>query len=65
MMTMKDFIQSAIFVVFGVFFGIAVLFYVARERTGRYYDCSISEISPDYPIQVKEECRKLRRLINA
>jgi hypothetical protein len=24
------------------------------------YDCSISEISPDFPIQVKEECRKLR-----
>jgi hypothetical protein len=24
------------------------------------YDCSISEISPDYPIPVKEGCRKLR-----
>ena len=24
------------------------------------YDCSISEISPDYPIEVKEACRKLR-----
>jgi hypothetical protein len=24
------------------------------------YDCSISEISPDYPIPVKEQCRKLR-----
>jgi len=24
------------------------------------YDCSISEISPDYPVQVKEACRKLR-----
>jgi hypothetical protein len=24
------------------------------------YNCSISEISPDYPIQVKEQCRKLR-----
>ena len=24
------------------------------------YDCSIAEISPDYPIQVKEGCRKLR-----
>lgn len=23
------------------------------------YNCSISEISPDYPIDVKEECRKL------
>jgi hypothetical protein len=24
------------------------------------YNCSISEISPDYPIEVKEQCRKLR-----
>lgn len=24
------------------------------------YDCSIAEISPDYPIEVKEGCRKLR-----
>ena len=24
------------------------------------YDCSIAEISPDFPIEVKEQCRKLR-----
>jgi hypothetical protein len=24
------------------------------------YNCSISEISPDFPIAVREECRKLR-----
>ena len=24
------------------------------------YDCSIAEISPDYPIAVKEGCRELR-----
>lgn len=24
------------------------------------YDCSIAEFHPDYPIKVKEECRKLR-----
>ena len=27
------------------------------------YDCSISEISPDFPIEVKEACRKLKRNI--
>jgi len=26
----------------------------------RVYNCSIAEISPDIPIKVKEECRKLR-----
>jgi hypothetical protein len=24
------------------------------------YNCSISEISPDFPLEVKEACRKLR-----
>ena len=24
------------------------------------YDCRIAEISPDTPVKVKEECRKLR-----
>ena len=24
------------------------------------YNCSIAEISPDYPVQVKEQCRKQR-----
>ena len=24
------------------------------------YDCSLSEISPDYPIEVKQQCRQLR-----
>jgi hypothetical protein len=24
------------------------------------YDCSLAEISPDYPQEVKNECRKLR-----
>lgn len=30
------------------------------QQEGKVYDCSIAEISPDYPIKVKEECRKLR-----
>ena len=29
----------------------------------KIYDCTISEISADYPIEVKEECRKLKRNI--
>ena len=28
----------------------------------KIYDCTISEISADYPIEVKEECRK-RKMI--
>jgi len=29
-----------------------------KERT---YDCRMAEFHPDYPPQVREECRRLRR----
>lgn len=39
----------------------AVLFLVLTPAPkGKVYDCTLSEISPDYPLEVKEECRKLR-----
>lgn len=34
------------------------------KATGRVYDCSLAEISPDFPIEVKNECRKLRSEAN-
>lgn len=36
-----------------------VLVTVPDER-GKIYDCSLSEFHPDYPPEVKEECRKIR-----
>jgi len=48
-------------VLFGV---IAILFAIWWNYTNPHlvvrYDCSIAEISPDYPVAVKEGCRKLR-----
>lgn len=29
-------------------------------KGAQYYDCSIAEFHPDYPIEVKEKCRELR-----
>jgi hypothetical protein len=38
------------------------LFFALMEQQGRTvtYDCRISEISPDFPQEVRNECRKLR-----
>lgn len=33
--------------------------FASQDRV-RVYNCDLSEISPDFPIEVKEECRKLR-----
>lgn len=32
----------------------------ADQRTKIFYDCRVSEISPDVPPKVKEECRRLQ-----
>ena len=41
--------------------GVGILILDASYPRVKYYDCSISEISPDFPKEVKEECRKIRR----
>jgi hypothetical protein len=40
---------------------LGTLFYLLPKPTERVYNCSIAEISPDIPVKVKEECRKLRK----
>lgn len=34
--------------------------YNLQEHQVVVYNCSIAEISPDYPVEVKEQCRTLR-----
>jgi hypothetical protein len=37
-----------------------VVLFLGPENKGRYYDCRLSEISPDFPVDVREECRRIR-----
>ena len=38
-----------------------MMVYLLPKEQERVYNCSIAEISPDIPVKVKEECRKLRK----
>ena len=40
---------------------IAAYVVINYQPEGHVYDCRLAEISPDFPIQVREECRKLQR----
>ena len=53
-----DFYIAMIVGVVGIVF--AIYWNYTHPHVVVKYDCSISEISPDYPIAVKEGCRKLR-----
>jgi len=35
-----------------------ILLIIVPKPEGITYDCRLAEISPDYPIEVKNECRK-------
>jgi hypothetical protein len=43
---------------FIILFWVVVLMSIPKHGTV-VYDCRLAEISPDYPIEVKEKCRKL------
>ena len=55
-MTEKILIGSSLFVLAG--FIIAEHSY--ERPTVKIYDCTIAEFSPDVPVPVKEECRKMK-----
>ena len=48
-----------LWLIIGVLF-FAIYVYQEKEHGVIRYDCSVSEISPDYPLEVKEMCRKMR-----
>jgi hypothetical protein len=50
------------FVLFIIAVFLTVLLWEATSDESRVivYDCSLAEISPDYPISVRQECRRLQ-----
>ena len=55
----KTFFTSALMLGGALFWFFVAVHFASEERVIRY-DCSLAEISPDYPLQVKEDCRKLK-----
>jgi hypothetical protein len=43
---------------------IILMLYLIPVRETVIYDCSIAEWHPDIPIEVREECRKIRKRSN-
>lgn len=48
-----------LFIFFALLLATSIVIAINQPKV-KVYDCSISEISPDYPIAVKEECRRIR-----
>jgi hypothetical protein len=56
-MTQKN--REFIIVIVCLFLGSYICHFTLPRHGEVVYNCSIAEISPDYPPKVKEECRKL------
>jgi hypothetical protein len=58
----KEYASQIAVGIFGlIWFGVGIYFLMSQPKHGVVvYDCSMAEISPDYPIKVKEECRKVQ-----
>jgi hypothetical protein len=57
---MKDFT----IVIIGLSLVAAMAVFSDYYPEGKVYDCTLAEISPDYPIEVKQECRRLLKEYN-
>jgi hypothetical protein len=42
----------------GIIISLAAIFFQPEHMTVRY-DCGVAEISPDYPQEVKQRCRRM------
>ena len=58
-MKIRNIFEIVFFVVLAVIVFAVYIYFLPKHGTV-VYNCSIAEISPDYPPKVKEECRKLR-----
>lgn len=53
--------REKIIIVVAVIFCMFILMSTDFSNRRVVYDCRISEISPDFPPEVREECRQLQR----
>jgi hypothetical protein len=59
---MKPVVREAIIIVICLSLGFIISRVLLHyfPSNGKYIDCSISEISPDFTVEMKEACRKAR-----
>jgi hypothetical protein len=53
-------IDISLVVMFIFAVGVLAFQFLKHQPKGKWYDCTIAEISPDFPPEVRDECRKMR-----
>jgi len=55
----RETIEVSIVIITTIIAFVLVIFFLPSQRS-KVYDCSLAEISPDFPPAVREECRRIR-----
>ena len=48
--------------IFTIVLVVYIVYHYGHQSHGIMYDCRLAEISPDFPPEVRNECRKLRSI---
>lgn len=56
----RETVENIIIAIAFIIAVIVAVMWLPKKGDVIVYDCSMAEFHPDYPPQVKEECRKLR-----
>jgi hypothetical protein len=48
--------------IFTIILVVYIVYNYSHQSYGLMYDCRLAEISPDFPPEVRNECRKLRSI---
>lgn len=56
----KELVILFVCLIFGFLISRIVLHYVPKPE-GKYIDCSLAEISPDFTVEMKKACREINK----
>ena len=59
---LSDILSLIALVVFTIILVTYIVYNYGHQSHGIIYDCRMAEISPDFPPEVRNECRKLRSI---
>ena len=59
---LSDVLGLVALVIFTIILVTYIVYHYGHQSYGIIYDCRMAEISPDFPPEVRNECRRLRSI---
>jgi hypothetical protein len=60
--SLSDVLGLVALTTFTIILVVYIVYHYGHQSHGIMYDCRLAEISPDFPPEVRNECRKLRSI---